>query len=63
MKNTITEMKDTLEGINRLNDTEGWISELEDRVVENSWHFTEKRKKNEKKWVQLKRLLGQEEAH
>ena len=34
MKNTITEMKNTLEGINRLCDTEEWISELEDRVVE-----------------------------
>ena len=31
MKNVITEMKNTLEGINnRLNDTEEWISELED---------------------------------
>ena len=35
MKNAITEMKNTLEGINsRLNDSEKWISELEDRVVE-----------------------------
>ena len=33
--NSITEMKCTVEGINsKLNDTEGWISELEDRVVE-----------------------------
>lgn len=32
MKNTI-EMKNTLEGIIRLNDIE-WISELEDKVVE-----------------------------
>ena len=32
MKNTITEMKNTLEGINsRLNDTEEQISELEDK--------------------------------
>ena len=31
MKNTITEMKNKLEGINsRLNDTEEWMSELED---------------------------------
>ena len=30
-KNTITEMKNTLEGVNiRLNDTEEWISELEE---------------------------------
>ena len=34
MKNTITEMKNSLEGINsRLNDTEKQISKLEDRVV------------------------------
>lgn len=34
LKNTITEMKSTLEGINsRLNEEE-WITELEDRVVE-----------------------------
>ena len=35
MKNTITDMKNTLKGINiRLNDTEEWIRELEDRVLE-----------------------------
>ena len=35
MNNTITEMKNTLEGINsRINEPEEWISELEDRVVE-----------------------------
>ena len=35
MKNTITEMKNPLEGINsRVNDTEEWTSKLEDRVVE-----------------------------
>ena len=35
MKNTITEIKSTLEGINSiLNDAEEWISKLEDRVVE-----------------------------
>ena len=34
-KNTKTEIKNTLEGINsRFNDTEEWISELEDRAVE-----------------------------
>ena len=34
LKNTITEIKNaTLEGINRLDDTEKQISELEDRVV------------------------------
>ena len=34
MKNTRTEMENTLEGINsRLNDTEEQISELDDRIV------------------------------
>ena len=49
-KNIITEMKNTLEGINsRLNDTEEWIRELEDRVAEITAAEQEKRKKNEKK--------------
>ena len=35
LKNTITEMKNTLEGINsKLNNTEEWISKLEDRMGE-----------------------------
>ena len=35
MNNTITEMKNTLEGINsRVTETEKWICELEDRMVE-----------------------------
>ena len=35
MKKAITEVKNTLGGINsRLHDTEEWISELKDRVVE-----------------------------
>lgn len=34
MKNTITEMKNALKGISRLNDIEKHIDELEDRVVE-----------------------------
>ena len=36
MKNTITEMKTTLEGVNRLDDTEEWICEPEDRAVEST---------------------------
>ena len=39
MKNTITETKSALEGINhRLNDSEEWISELEDKSVGNLCH-------------------------
>ena len=35
MHNTITEMKNTLEGINsRITEEEEWISDLEDRKVE-----------------------------
>ena len=35
MNNTITEMKNTLEGINsRIAEAEKWISELQDRMVE-----------------------------
>ena len=35
MRNTITEMKTTQEGSNsRIDDTEEWIGELEDRRVE-----------------------------
>ena len=35
MNNTITEMKNTLEGINsRITEAEKWISDLEDRMVE-----------------------------
>ena len=35
MNNTITEMKNTLEGINStITEEEEWISDLEDRMVE-----------------------------
>ena len=45
MNNTITEMKNTLEGINsRINESEEWISELEDRMVEIT--ATEQNKEN-----------------
>ena len=32
--NTITEIKHTLEGINRISEAEEWVSELEDKMVE-----------------------------
>ena len=45
LKNTITKIKNTLEKINgRLDDTEKWIGNLEDRVVE----ITETKQKTEK---------------
>ena len=34
MNNTITEMKETLVQINRITETEEWISDLEERKVE-----------------------------
>ena len=46
MKNTITEMKITLEGISsRLNDTEEWTSEMKDRLVEITNAEQKKRKR------------------
>ena len=34
MNNTITEIKNSLEGINRVTEEEEWISDLEDKIVE-----------------------------
>ena len=35
MNNTINEIKNSLEGINsRITEAEGWISDLEDKIVE-----------------------------
>ena len=46
MNNTITEIKNTLEGINsRITEAEEWKSELEDRMVEIT--TTEKNKEKE----------------
>ena len=45
MKNTKTEMKNALEGVNsKLNEVDEWISELKDRVVEISAAEQKKRK-------------------
>ena len=61
--NNITELKSTLEVINRrLNDTEEQISELEDRVSGNHCHWKEKIK-NEKKSEQFERPLRQYHMH
>ena len=51
MNNTITGIKNTLEGTNsRLMEPEGWMSELEDRMVEITAEEQNKGKKNEKNW-------------
>ena len=63
MNNTITEMKNTVEGMNsRITEAEEWISELEDRMVEFTVteHNKEKRmKRNEDSlrdlWDNIKR--------
>ena len=56
MMNTITEMKNTLEGINsRITEAEEQISDLEERMVEiSAIKQNEKKKKSEKKcrWSQ-----------
>ena len=50
MNNTITEMKNTLEGLNiTLDDIKGWISEMKDIVVEITEDEQKKEKKNKKK--------------
>ena len=61
MKNTVTEIKNKLWGNNsRLNDTEEWINELEERVV----RITEaEKKKDEKKWGQFQRPLKQHQVY
>ena len=65
-KNTITERKNTLEGINiRLDDTEGQISKLGDKVVEIPDAKQEKKKKRIKRnkdslrdlWDNIKLLI------
>ena len=45
MKNAISEMKNTLEGINKMNGVEDQISELEDKVKNN----TQSEQQNEKR--------------
>ena len=60
MKNTITEMKNSLQGINsRLNEVELSINELNDKVWKS---LLPNRKKNEQKWRQCKRPLEQHQV-
>ena len=54
MNNTITEMKNTLEGINsRITEAEEWISDLEDRMVE----FTAAELNKEKRMKRIEHSL------
>ena len=61
MNNTITESKNTLEGINsRITETEEQISEPEwKRMLEITVEEQKKRKKDEKNWGYFQRPLGQ----
>ena len=55
MYNTITEMKNTLEGINsRITEAEEWISDVEDRMVE----FTATEQNKEKRMKRNEDNLG-----
>ena len=50
LKNTISEIKTTLERMNsRLDDTEEWINKLKERVVEITRIEQKKRKMNKKR--------------
>ena len=50
-KNTVTEMKNTLQGINsKWNDAEEWTSKLEDWMVE----FTAVEQSKKKEWKEMK---------
>ena len=60
MKNTITEMKNTLKEINsRLGYTEEHISDLEDRIIE----ITQSEQQKEKQIKIRKKSLGHYEAY
>ena len=62
MSKTITEIKNTLEGLNnRITEAKEWISELEDRMVEittEKWNKEKRIKRNEDTlrdlWVNIK---------
>ena len=59
MNNTITKIKNTLQGIHsRITEAEEWISELEYKTVEITASEQNKEKKNEKKRGQSQRCLG-----
>ena len=61
MKNTISKMNNTLEGIkSRLDEAQYWICDLEDKVKIKDLIKAEK--KNKKEWGQFKGTLGPHEA-
>ena len=57
MKNSVAEIKNKLDGINRrLEEAEEWVSDLEDRMMESN-QSEQERKKNSKKKKKMKRRL------
>ena len=59
MNNTITEMKNMLEGISsRISEAEEWINDLEDGMVEITTVDKNNNKKNEKKMKTIQGLFG-----
>ena len=49
MNNTITEMTNRLQGVNRITEAEEWINNLEDGMVNITALEKDKEKQNEKK--------------
>ena len=57
MKNTISEMKNTLEGINsRLDEAEDWIGKWEDKSTISTWAEHEKQERNKRNEESLRNL-------
>ena len=57
MKNTISELKNVVEGIkSRLDGAEDWISALEDKIEKNTWNEQEKEKRLRKNEVGLREM-------
>ena len=68
MKNTITELKNTLEGINsRLDEPADWISNLKDKIAKNTQSGQKEKLKSINqsinKWGQFKGSLGQHQVY
>ena len=62
MNNTISELKNTVEGIKRrLNEAEGQVSKLEDKVEKNTRNKQEKEKEAQKECRRVKGNTGQHE--
>ena len=54
MNNMITEMKNTLEGMNsRINEWEEWVSELKDRLMEITT-VEQNNNNNKKQWKEIR---------